>query len=314
MPSFEKQARAIQIIMGLLFLLAGLAKVWEPVLFYWEVLPHTQILFGLGKAVWPLPARLALLLGPFECGLGLALILDWRPALVFPLSAFLTAFFLGFMVNVWRLGTGDDCGCFGLLVERSPGEAAAEDALMLGLLLFAWWGRWRTQVPLRRATGWLVLGGVLLPLAIGGIRLFPAIDRMDESDLRVGFRMSGLRLKGADIDLTKGEHLVEIFSPICMRCEGMVPLLNKGKENPGLPPVIGLTDYAQDSAELAAFKYITHPNYPIATISRADFLRHTWRHAYPRLAYVHDGTIMHIWESDDHPSLREIEDSIRNLE
>ncbi len=313
MPSCPKTARVIQVFIGLVFILAGMVKVWEPLLFYWEVLPLTQSLtqmLGLGNAIWPLPARLALLLGPIETGLGLALILNWRPGFVLPLSVSMTACFLGFMLYVWRLGAGDDCGCFGFLVERSPGEAATEDSVMLGLLLFAWWARKREEIGPRRINGWLVLGGTVLALALGGIRFFPVMDRLDASDLRVGFQISGLRLTGADADLMKGEHLVEFFSPICMKCERMVPMLNKGKEKPGLPQVIGLTAYAQDSAELLIFKLKTQPNYPMATISRPDFLRLTWRSPYPRLAYVRDGTILCVWESDDHPTWTQIESSI----
>ena len=48
MDGVSKVARSGQIIIGLIYLVAGAIKVWEPVLFYWESIPYTQIL-GIGR-------------------------------------------------------------------------------------------------------------------------------------------------------------------------------------------------------------------------------------------------------------------------
>ena len=44
------------------------------------------------------------------------------------------------------------------------------------------------------------------------------------------------------------------------------------------------------------------PRYTIASVSSSDFMRLTWRHGYPRLAYIKDGVIERVWEHDQMPS------------
>ena len=142
MDGVSKVARSGQIIIGLVYLVAGAVKVWEPVLFYWESIPYTQIL-GIGRDNWEqatIVAKIATLLGPIEFALGVALLLNWRPQISLPVATILMAFFTGLMAKAWQMGASIDCGCFGALVERSPGEAAVEDAVMLVILTFAWWG------------------------------------------------------------------------------------------------------------------------------------------------------------------------------
>ncbi len=69
MDVLKKAARVSQIIVGLALLVSGLVKVWEPVLFFWEVVPYTQLM-QLTK-IWHYVAQAALLMGPFECALGI---------------------------------------------------------------------------------------------------------------------------------------------------------------------------------------------------------------------------------------------------
>ena len=69
MDGVSKVARIGQVIIGLVYLAAGAIKVWEPVLFYWESIPYTQIL-GIGGDSWEqataaaglLPQNLSLLI------------------------------------------------------------------------------------------------------------------------------------------------------------------------------------------------------------------------------------------------------------
>ena len=77
MSRLEKSLWISQRLMGLVFLVAGLTKIWDPVLFFWEALPHAQIL--VGHKIEVLVASFAPLLGPLECLVGLALLIDWKP-------------------------------------------------------------------------------------------------------------------------------------------------------------------------------------------------------------------------------------------
>ena len=48
------------------------------------------------------------------------------------------------------------------------------------------------------------------------------------------------------------------------------------------------------------------PRYAIATISGSDFMRLTWQHGYPRLAYIEDGIIQRVWEHNQLPSVSQL--------
>ncbi len=303
MEALRKAAGIGQLLMGLVFLVAGGAKVWEPVLFFWDAVPHADLL-GLGaQARWV--AQLALLVGPLECGLGLALLLNWRPRLILPLTTGLMAFFTALAGLAFYQGSGANCGCFGALIERTPGEALSEDLLMLGILLLAWALRPRA-LPVLPASRWVVLGAALLAAGVAGARLLPDLKRLEGSDLQVGVRLTGLKLKGVDLDLTRGNYLLELFNPKCSHCMREVPKLNEWTRTEGLPPVVGLNVFAQDSQELREFKERLQPLYPIATISTTDYLRFTVGHGYPRLALVRDGVVQAVWERHQTPSVEEI--------
>lgn len=290
--------------MGLVFLLSGGVKIWEPVLFFWEAVPHVGLI-GLGVYTREL-AQAAMLLGALEWGLGLALICNWRPRQILPVVTALMLFFVALASLALYRGGGANCGCFGALIERTPGEALAEDIVMLGLLIFSWRVLVRGEGEAWAPSRWVVLGGTVLALAVTGIRLVPELDRLEDSDLRAGVRISGLNLKGPEVDLAHGTYLVELFSPKCVHCMREVPRMNEWSRTEGLPSVVALNGFAQDSDELKEFRDRLQPLYPTITISSTDFLRLTAGHGYPRLALVREGIIEKVWEHANLPTIDEI--------
>ena len=318
MDGISKAARVGQMIIGVVYLVAGALKTWEPVLFYWEAIPYAQL---LGIVEWESAsavAKAAIVLGPVEFFLGWALLLNWQPRLCLPVAAVLMAAFTALTAKAWHLGASIDCGCFGALVERGPGEAAIEDGAMLAVLLFAWWGMRRSAsaAPVAGRPNWwgtggapvwplasrMVLGALVVGLAVGGGRFFPELERIAQSDLKSGVRLSGLALKGVEVDLMQGEYLIELFSPTCGHCKNAVPKMNVLAQDPQLPRLIALTSFAQDAQQVIDFKKQLQPRFDIATISITDFRRLTFGHGYPRLAYIADGVVQQVWESNYMPT------------
>ena len=318
MDGISKAARVGQMIIGVVYIVAGAVKVWEPVLFYWEAIPYAQL---LGVVEWETAsavAKAALVLGPIEFVLGWALMLNWQPRLCLPVATVLMAAFTALTAKAWHMGASIDCGCFGALVERGPREATIEDGAMLAVLLFAWWGMRRSAnaAPVAGRPNWwgtggapvwplasrMVLGVFIVGLAVGGMRFFPELDRIAQSDLKSGVRLSGLALKGVDVDLMQGEYLIELFSPTCGHCKNAVPKMNVLAQDPQLPRLIALTSFAQDAPQVIDFKKQLQPRFDIATISVTDFRRLTFGHSYPRLAYIADGVVQQVWESNYMPT------------
>ena len=309
MEAANKTARIFQIIVGVVYLISGAIKTWEPILFYWEAIPYTQLL-GFGRENFQLVAKGAILLAPFEVGLGFALVLNWLPRITLPIATLLMAFFTGLLTYAWKMGASIDCGCFGALVERSPGEAAVEDAIMLSMLGFALF-RSRLVDPLP----WTLQGsphsGVApvvftLALVVCGVRFLPEEDRLEASDLKADVRLIGLSLQGVDADLQKGKYLIELFSPMCGHCINAVPKINAMAQDDALPRVIALTSFSQESDQLVEFERRFNPLFDIATVSLTDFYRLTYAHGYPRFAYIKDGVVQSVWERDFMPSLERL--------
>ena len=55
----------VRVAMGLVFLVAGVAKAWDPVLFYWEAVSYWELL-GVSIENWASFARPTLVLAPIE--------------------------------------------------------------------------------------------------------------------------------------------------------------------------------------------------------------------------------------------------------
>ncbi len=302
-PWLDILGAAARWLMGITFVVAGLAKAWEPVLFYWEAISYVELL-NIEREAWPQLGTLAVYILPvLETGLGFALIADWRRRWTFPAAIGLLGLFIALTGHAWQQGAELNCGCFGTLVERTPGEALVEDLFMMGFLLIAWrFGgrRWKPQFISRGA----VAGGAGLALVLVLIGFLPESERIVSSDLKPGVTLAGLKLSGSEIDLSTGIYLVELFSPRCGRCAAAVPKLNHWAETPGMPPIVALHSFPPDSKYLADFVEQLQPTYSIASISTSDWKRLTWRHGWPRLAMVEDGQIRRVWEHHEMPSTR----------
>jgi hypothetical protein len=291
-------------VMGIVFLVAGLPKVWDPAHFYWEIVPFT-FLFGLDEATSILVARMGLVLGPVESIIGLALLLNWRPSITFPLATGLMAAFTALVTSAWMEGYDASCGCFGSLVERSAGEAVVEDVAMLGLLLLAWAGS-RAVDPLTRRAGTAVaIAGVGL-LVLGTVQLSGAYERISDSDLRVGVSLTGLQVLSEASDLLVGERLIVVMSPTCERCRRSVPRINRLiAELDGLG-VVAVTHFDQESAALTEMVATLKPVFPIATVTKKDFMRLAWGHGVPRMAMLRDGEVVKVWEAHELPDAGDV--------
>ena len=299
-------ARICQIAIGVVFLVAGGAKVWNPILFYWESLPFIQGVLRLGPNVAPAVSRIALLMGVVECGLGLALVMSWKPKATLRFGVILMALFLLLTVSAWAQGFDAKCGCFGTLLERGPGEATAENTIMLAMLLFALVKRDALPSASDRLARRAVTGGVLLALLVAGVRFFPEMGRLEGSDLQVGLRLESLEVSGTNVDLHRGAYLVQLFSPTCKHCKEKVKDVNRLSTMPGAPQVVALSPFETNSSEIKRFVNRWRPNYKIATISYADFARLVHGHGFPRMAYVRNGEILAVWEANQFPTRAQI--------
>ncbi len=206
------------IFLGVVLLVAAWAKGLDPAAFAEQITAE-----GLDFLI---PAGLVALFAlALEVFLGSALVLALRRWWILLPATALVVFFLVLTGRsyLWDLRgivpeAGADCGCFGVLVERSPAEAFWQDlALMVPALLLAYAGRGRPRGrPIRR----IAVVGVLTAATVAGAwkapelpldnlatRLRPGIDPLV---LCAGDPEKGMQVCLMDIlpELALGEHIV----------------------------------------------------------------------------------------------------------
>lgn len=289
-----------QMVVGVVFLVAGLPKTWDPALFYWDAVPFT-LLFGFDEGTAALLARLALVLGPVECVLGVALMTGWRRRVVFPAATALMAFFTVLVTMAWMQGYDASCGCFGTLVERGAGEAVVEDLLLLGLTVLGWVGT-RGEAAHTPSAGTAVALTAVACLLIGLTQVSAARDRIEDSDLKPGVSLGDLPTPEG-LSLAEGKKLLLVLTPTCSRCRRAVPRINTLADADDLPDVIGLT---YDSPDLDELRETLKPTFPILTVSKTDFMRLAWGHGVPRMALLKDGVVERVWEAHALPTRDEL--------
>jgi putative oxidoreductase len=129
MKSFEIIGR---ILLAIVFLAAGLLKLWDPNLFAIQI-RHYQI------TSWHGAVFLALWLPWFEIAAGTVMLFPrWKQAGLFCIITLILVFMVA-LTTAWMRGLNIDCGCFGVAgFERSIQLALIEDLALLAIAVFLW--------------------------------------------------------------------------------------------------------------------------------------------------------------------------------
>ena len=287
-------ARGLETLIGGILLIAGLLKAWEPLTFIKQITDYKIISQpGVVKVVaWTMIA--------IECGLGAALIVGFRRRIAIPIGVGLFVFFLCAIGWAWATGATEDCGCFGSWAKRTPAEAFAEDFLMMSALVAAGFLYQREILTYRS----LRLGAVALSAVIGLSVMGWASQKPQQStDPNVRAKaqtespFSNVEVTLAQVDLTKGEHLVVLMDTGCVHCQAAVPAFNQLMvQSKNSPPVVALCTNFEE--EVKAFNKKYEPGYPVGIIARPDFMKLLDGGGTPHTLLVRDGAVLHVWDGD----------------
>jgi hypothetical protein len=279
---------------GVVFLVAGLLKSADMALFVQQIKAYGIV------SQWSILVAIAWAMVVLEMALGVGLIVAYRVKIVFPATALLLLAFLGITVWAWFTGSTEACGCFGAWIERTPGEAALEDVVLLTLLGLAWVGFRKRDVSQGRwKTGAVVascLMGLALPAAFGfsfsGIQ--ESASKTDETALGQ-FAVQGL----GDFNLNSGTYLILVMDTGCDHCQEVVPEVNLLSEMPEVPPIIGLC--VNGESDRMAFAEAFQPVFPMGQIEDDVFWRLLGDGDMPRTMLIHDGYVKKIWDLNPPP-------------
>jgi uncharacterized membrane protein YphA (DoxX/SURF4 family) len=214
-------------VVGAVFLIAAGAKALDPAAFARQIAGY-----GWVPESWTPALAIALILVELLLGAALVLAVASRPAAA--LTAALLVLFVAVMGAAWYTGREVDCGCFGTLIDRGPGEVVLEDLGLLALLLPTIWSARKSASRLRTA-------GVVV-IALAGVGL--------------AFAAPHLPLDGVVTKLTPGATLESIGMQALLPRDGayVVALLDlKGGASAGSVPALNDLATALPEAEVVAF-------------------------------------------------------------
>jgi uncharacterized membrane protein YphA (DoxX/SURF4 family) len=288
------------VVLGAVLLAASLAKALDPDAFALQI--------SAEKLDFLLPAAMVALLAlAIEFFLGTALLLGVRHRAILWPSAFLVVFFVfltgrTYWSHLQGIEPADtNCGCFGRLVERTPGEAFWQDLLLLvPPLLLAFLVR-ETKLGRGRlmAAAILTVAGTLfawqaprLPLDNLVTALKPDVAT---AGLCVGNADKGSRVCLDDVvpELAEKSHLVILADPNDPAFGAQVAQLNDFHWSSGVPSLWVLSAASAD--DLFKFRFEKGPSFEIRE-TPAPLIRSMSRRL-PRSFLVENGQVSETWSA-----------------
>ena len=287
------------LVLGGVLLFAGWAKALDPDAF-------TQQIRDEGLEILLPAAAIALLALAIEFFLGSALMLGVRSRLILWPSTALVAFFI-FLTGrtYWNSLHGieppsSSCGCFGRMVERTPGEAFWQDLLLLvPPLLLAWLAITPGKARGRMAVATLVTVFLTafafkapdLPLDNYVTALKPEVKT---GDLCAGNAELGARtcLDGIVPELALGSHLLIVADVSADAFTSRVGELNDFHWLEGAPKLWVLSSATED--ELFQLRFSRGPSFEIREAPAP--LLSTFYRRLPRSFLVQDGEVVETFD------------------
>ncbi|MBW1989934.1 MAG: hypothetical protein JRI97_10370 [Deltaproteobacteria bacterium] len=282
--------RTITVLLGGVFLVAAAVKVADMALFTRQILDYGIV------SSWPLAAAGAWGFVFAESILAGALLAGWRPREALWGTAALLLVFIGVTGWAWAGDGVDDCGCFGELLKRTPGQALAEDLVLLAIAAAALMlhrpGKPRLQRFRASVTVLFALAGLVLPWVFG--LSFSALPRGRAGEAPPLGRVA--ILQGPEVDLSSGRWLLEIMDTGCDHCAEAVMPLNMVHQEPSMPRVAALS--VNEPGAVEDFIARTGAEFPILKVAREDYLRLLGDGEIPRYILAAEGTIVSVWDGE----------------
>jgi thiol-disulfide isomerase/thioredoxin len=262
-------------------ILAAFFKAGDPALFADQITAHR-----VTPAAWS--HWLAYVLIGAELGLAVALIAFVWPRVVFGLTIFLMVFFIGVTAWAWLHGNAEGCGCFGRLVDRSPGAVILEDAIIVATSLL---GMLLTRRARTRPWQWIVFAALALPAL--GLTAFGRSLPLDGIvvGVRPGTSLANMALDGPAPPLEEGRVLLALVGSDCPACDGGVPNLKEIAARNDAPVVVAVHAGAAGAAQVWRLRHL--PNFRVAWASE-KVLRQYYRRL-PVTFLLENGVVRRVW-------------------
>ena len=293
----------LRIIVGLVFILSGLAKLFP-------IEPFEIIFIDLGVSNWLLAPFIARFIIAFEIFLGLCIVFDiWIKDKVYKVTLGFLAFFMAYLIYLLiTKGNDVDCGCFGSFMAMTPVESLIKNVILVLILL----------VTKRRfhkyGLIWKLIPILFLGMAFSSTFLLNRVGLQNAQgkDLNEPIDFSGLPplYKTDDkVDFTKGKRLLAFLSVSCPHCESAahkLSYLNTDNDVENLIIVIG----SKKEENIQPFLDRTKLDYPMIWFNTDEFFKYSGG-KLPAFVYIEDGILKKKWTGEFF-KVEEIEELVKN--
>jgi thiol-disulfide isomerase/thioredoxin len=279
----------LRIVLGLVFVLSGLAKLFP-------IEPFEIIFVDLGVSNWLYAPFVARFIIAFEIFLGLSIVFNnWIKNIVYYVALYSLGLFTAYLIYLLiAKGNNVDCGCFGSFLALTPVESIVKNVVLIIMLLlikrrYHTYGivKWLPILFLAIAfTSTFLLNRVGLQNA-QGIELNKAVDYSE---------LPPLYLKGEKIDFTKGDKIVAFLSVTCPHCESAahkLTYLQSQYKIDNLYIVIG----SKEEKNIQPFIDRTKIDFPLIWINNNSFFKYSGGRL-PAFVYLEEGTLKKKWTGE----------------
>jgi uncharacterized membrane protein YphA (DoxX/SURF4 family) len=273
-----------RIALGVMFVVAGGSKAIDP----WSFLSALGS-YGVPEA---LKVPIAVTLPSIELVVGVMLLFGWATRLASSAAAVMLVGFIAAIGYGSWLGSLEECGCFGPFIQRSPGEAALIDLVMLGLAGLVWWLSRDARPTLQGWRSLTVAGLGLAAIAVAAVNISAGPTGL--AAVAAGDGESGGAEDMRSVDLQRGEHLLYLFHYECPHCAEMSPRVAEYTKDPSLPPVVGIT-FRTPKSVLDNYLAKYGMSIPAQVLPPQQFISITGEGAVPQLVHLRDGEIVRTW-------------------
>lgn len=279
----------LRIIVGLTFILSGLAKLYP-------IEPFEIIFVDLGLTNFLFAPFLARFIIAFELFLGVSIVFDtWAKDIIYKLAlASLGAFTAYLFFLLVTMGNAVDCGCFGSFLSLSPIESILKNLVLIILLLFI-------KRRYHNNGIWIYVPLLFLVMAFSTTFLLNRVGLHNLQAIEVNEKVDYSMLPkvyGADekVDFSKGKKMIAFFSNSCGHClnaSRIFASIGKDQEVNNLYYVVG----AKTDKSLNDFLDKSASDFPVIWIAGDEFFKFSGGRL-PAIVYLEDGVIKKKWFGD----------------
>jgi uncharacterized membrane protein YphA (DoxX/SURF4 family) len=279
----------IRTIVGLVFILSGLAKLFP-------IEPFEIIFVDLGVSNWVFAPFIARFIIAFEITLGLCIVFDvWIKDIIYKIAQGSLIVFTAYLIFIWiKNGNNADCGCFGSFIELTPLESITKNVLLIILLLTVKKRRYH-----RGIINWLIVpflaAGFLSTFLLNrvGLQNVQGIEINERVDY-AGF--PGLYETGEKVDFNKGKKLVVFLSHACEHCASAAHKLGYLQTKHDIDNLYIILA-SKEEKNIQPFLDKTKINFPMIWFSDEVFFTYSGGRL-PAFVYLEDGVLKKKWTGE----------------